>query len=68
VTLAQQGNSALSASETVNGKETNTLMQQRTADSEASGDAAIHTESSTACTESTAKVSGTEAAQQRNRL
>lgn len=49
-------------------RETNTLMQQRTADSETSGDAAVHTELNAAHTESTAKEGGTEAAKERKRL
>lgn len=58
----------MSVSETVNGKETNALMQQHTADSETSGDAAIHTKLNAVCTESPAKHSGTEAAKERKRL
>lgn len=43
-------------------------MQECIADSETSGDAAIHTELNVVCTESTAKESGTEAIKERKRL
>lgn len=49
-------------------EKSNSLVQWDTADSETSGDAAIHTKLTTVWTESSAKQSGTETAKKRKTL